>query len=179
MPTFKVIYPLETKRLLLTELMKNRLDYKFMRLSIKEAAKNLKKQDGGPFGACIVKGGKVLAVARNRVLASDATAHAEINAIRLASRRLKSFDLSGSIIYSTTEPCPMCFSAIHWARIDAVVYGSNIADAKKIGFNELSIPNKKMKSIGKSKIKITPNFMRRDCLNLFKDWAGLSGRVVY
>jgi len=160
-------------------LMRNSVDSKFMRMSIKEAAKNLKEQDGGPFGACIVKGNKLLALARNRVLTSDATAHAEINAIRLASRSLRSFDLSGCVIYSTTEPCPMCFSAIHWARIDRIVYGSTINDARIIGFNELGISSKQMKCLGKSRIKITANFLRDECLGLFRDWVKLTGGVVY
>jgi len=159
--------------------MRNSVDSKFMRMSIKEAAKNLKEQDGGPFGACIVKGNKLLALARNRVLTSDATAHAEINAIRLASRSLRSFDLSGCVIYSTTEPCPMCFSAIHWARIDRIVYGSTINDARIIGFNELGISSKQMKCLGKSRIKITANFLRDECLGLFRDWVKLTGGVVY
>lgn len=159
--------------------MRESADSKFMRLSIKEAARNLKKPDGGPFGACIVKGKKVLALARNKVLISDATAHAEINAIRAASLKLGSFDLSGTTIYSTTEPCPMCFSAIHWARISRVVFGSTIADARAIGFNELSIAAKKMKLLGKSRVKISPNFMRAECLRLFGDWEKLEERVVY
>ncbi len=84
-----------------------------MRMAIREARKNLKKMDGGPFGACIVRGGRILAVSRNMVLKNDATCHAEMNAIRIASKKVKGFDLSGCTIYSTTEPCPMCFSAIH------------------------------------------------------------------
>lgn len=159
--------------------MRESADCKFMRLSIKEAARNLRKPDGGPFGACIVKGNKILAIARNKVLVSDATAHAEINAIRAASKKLGSFDLSGSTIYSTTEPCPMCFSAIHWARIERIVYGSTIVDAQKIGFNELSIASKQMKALGKSRIKIIPEFLRDECLRLFRDWEKLKGRVLY
>ena len=159
--------------------MRIKPDCQFMRLSIKEASKNIKKISGGPFGACIVKGSRILAVARNKVLISDATAHAEINAIRQASRKLKTFDLSGCVIYSTTEPCPMCFGAIHWSRIDAVIYGTNIDDAKKIGFNELSIANLKMKNMGKSKIKIVPYFLRDECLELFRKWSRIENKVVY
>ena len=92
----------------------------FMRKAIAEARKNLLRPQGGPFGACIVKDGRVLAAARNTVLKDDATSHAEVNAIRLASRKLGTFDLTGCEIYSTTEPCPMCFGAIHWARIGTV-----------------------------------------------------------
>jgi len=151
----------------------------YMRMALKEAARNIKRMDGGPFGACIVKGNRVLAVARNKVLVSDATAHAEINAIRQACRKLKTFDLSGCVIYSTTEPCPMCFGAIHWARISKVIYGTAIADARRIGFNELSIASVKMKALGKSRVKIIPGFSREECLALFKKWERLENKVLY
>jgi len=155
------------------------MNEKFMELAIKEARKNLKKMDGGPFGACVVKGSKVLAVARNMVLRKDATCHAEINAIRAASRRLKDYVLSGCVIYSTTEPCPMCFSAIHWAKIDRIIYGTMIEDVKKLGFSELTIKNTRMKKLGKSKIKIIGGFMLKDCANILKDWKNLDNRAVY
>ncbi|MFA5336360.1 MAG: nucleoside deaminase [Candidatus Omnitrophota bacterium] len=151
----------------------------FMLLAISEAKKNLKKMDGGPFGACIVKGGKVLAAARNTVLRDDASCHAEVNAIRIASRKLKTFDLSGCEIYSTTEPCPMCFSAIHWARIDKVIFGTDTKDAKKIGFNELMITDSRLKTLGKSKVKIVRGFMRRECLELFGRFNELPKKKLY
>jgi len=150
-----------------------------MRLAIKEAEINLKKMSGGPFAACIVKGNRILAVARNTVLKNDATSHAEINAIRKASKKLKNFDLSGCIIYSTTEPCPMCFSAIHWARISTIVYGSNISDADKIGFNELKISDFKLKGLGKCKIKIIKGLMLKECRKLMSDWNSLENKLVY
>ncbi|MBU1726435.1 MAG: nucleoside deaminase [Candidatus Omnitrophica bacterium] len=156
-----------------------RPEEKFMRLAIKEARKNLRKMEGGPFGACIVRDGKVIAVARNTVLISDASAHAEVNAIRFASKRLKDFKLSGCVIYSTTEPCPMCFSAIHWSRLDAVIYGTTVADAKKLGFNELQINCKKMRDEGVSDVKIYPAFLRRECLELFNDWKKLENKRLY
>jgi tRNA(Arg) A34 adenosine deaminase TadA len=159
--------------------MRNELNEIFMRLAIKEARKNIKTMQGGPFGACIVKNGSVLAVARNQVLDSDATSHAEINAIRKASSKTKSFDLSGCVIYSTTEPCPMCFSAIHWAKIDAVIYGTNICDAKRIGFNELSISCRKMKREGLSKVKLVSGYLKKECLDLFKDWGALENKILY
>jgi tRNA(Arg) A34 adenosine deaminase TadA len=149
-----------------------------MLLAIKEGRKNLKELAGGPFGACLVKNDKVIAVSRNKVLKNDATAHAEINAIREACRRLKTHDLSGCVIYSTTEPCPMCFSAVHWARIGAVVYGTNIADVKKRGFNELIISNASLKKVGKSPVRIIPAF-RQDCLKFLQDWDKSENKRVY
>jgi len=159
--------------------MKHKLSPEYMRLAIEEARKNLQTLDGGPFGACIVKSGKVLAVARNTVLKKNATCHAEVNAIRIASGKLKAYDLSGCVIYSTTEPCPMCFSAIHWARIGSVIFGTRITDAKKIGFNELSISAKKMKSLGKSRVKIFPKFLIKECRKLFKTWNTLENKKSY
>lgn len=154
----------------------------YMILAISEAGKNLKRAkgcDGGPFGACIVKGGRVLAVARNTVLRDDASCHAEVNAIRAASRKLKTFDLSGCEIYSTTEPCPMCFSAIHWARIGKVIFGTDTKDAKKIGFNELMITDSRLKALGKSRVRIVRGFMRGECLELFRRFNELPDKKLY
>ena len=148
-------------------------DGEFMRLAIREARKNLKTLEGGPFGACIVLDGRVLAVARNTVLRHDATCHAEVNAIRKASKILKTFDLSGCRIFSTTEPCPMCFSAIHWSRIGDIVFGTEIADARKAGFRELEISNATLKSLGKSRIRLRGGFLRDECKGLFEDWTAL------
>ncbi len=152
----------------------------FMRLALDEAARNFKRPAGGPFGACIVRNGRILALARNTVLRSnDPTAHAEINAIRIASAKLKNFDLSGCVIYSTTEPCPMCFSAIHWARIPLVIYGTSIADVKKRGFNELAISNFRLKSLSGSKVGIVSGFLRREAVELLESWDKLSNKPVY
>lgn len=152
---------------------------KYMVLAIREARKNLKNMAGGPFGACIVKNGRVLAIARNTVLEKDATCHAEINAIRIASKKLKSFDLSGCTIYSTTEPCPMCFSAIHWSGISRIIYGTGISDAMRIGFNELKVSNTRLKTLGKSHIKLIKGFLRPECSRLLKDWYNLPNKRTY
>jgi len=154
-------------------------EQRFMRKAIREGRKNLARPDGGPFGACIVKDGRILAAARNTVLADDATCHAEINAIRIASKKLGTFDLSGCEIYSTTEPCPMCFGAIHWARINKVYYGTCINDAAGAGFHELRVSNRTMKTLGKSPIRLIPGFMRAECLELFRAWAALPVRKPY
>jgi len=159
--------------------MQVNLNQKYMRLAINAARKNLKTFKGGPFGACIVKGDKVLAVAANTVLCQDATCHAEVNAIRIASKKIKGFDLTGATVYSTTEPCPMCFSALHWARVEAIVYGTTVNDAARAGFNELKITNKTLKSLGKAKIKITAGVLVTECKALFKDWAKSPHPPVY
>ncbi len=151
-----------------------------MRLALREALDHLAAIDGGPFGACIVKGETVLAVAHNTVLKeNDPTCHAEINAIGLASRVLKTYDLSGCAIYSTTEPCPMCFAAIHWARIAHLVYGTAIADVAALGFNELTISNEQLKATGRSPVNIYPGFLGEECRELLTQWLATPGQRIY
>jgi tRNA(Arg) A34 adenosine deaminase TadA len=109
----------------------------FMRMAIELAYQGMAGKHGGPFGAVIVKDGKVIGQGHNRVLSStDPTAHAEVTAIRDASSKLKNFDLSGSEIFVNGLPCPMCMSAIFWARIGKVYYGCSAADAEEIGFDD-------------------------------------------
>ncbi len=151
-----------------------------MRLAIDDVRRQFQALPGGPFGACIVRGEAVIAVAHNTVLAHhDPTCHAEVNAIRAASAALASHDLSGCTIYSTTEPCPMCFSAIHWARLERVVFGTRIEDVRRLGFNELTVDNATLKRLGGSPVDIIPDFLRDECLRLLDDWAALPGRQVY
>lgn len=108
-----------------------------MQMAWEEAQKGIRSGDGGPFGAVIIKDGEVIASAHNEVVKSnDPTAHAEILSIRKASAYLKSFSLEGCILYVTGEPCPMCFSAIHWAHIDKVYYCNTKNDAARIGFDD-------------------------------------------
>lgn len=159
--------------------MKTHPNPDFMKAALREASKNLKTMDGGPFGACIVKNGRIIGLGRNTVLKNDATCHAEVNAIRLASKKLRKHDLSGCVIYSTTEPCPMCFSAIHWSRIGKIFYGTSTSDAKKIGFNELNISDKELVRIGKSKIKLYPKICLKECRELFQKWDKMPGKVLY
>ena len=126
-----------------------------MRLAIDTVRAHLAALEGGPFGACLVRGDEVLAVAHNTVLKDlDPTCHAEMKAIRLAARKLQSYDLSGCEIYSTTEPCPMCFAAIHWARINRLIYGTTISEVVRLGFNEITIDNRRMQDLGRSRVAI-------------------------
>lgn len=145
-------------------------DLKFMRLAIEKAKAGVKTGQT-PFGACIVKNNQVVACNYNIVWKNtDITAHAEITAIRAACKKLKTIDLSDCVIYSTCEPCPMCFSACHWARIYRIVYGAGIKDAKKFGFNELRVSNQDLKRIGKSKVKIDSGLLFDENIELFKFW---------
>jgi len=143
----------------------------FLDVAVKEAKKGVKKKEGGPFGAVIVCGGKVIARAHNTVLRdNDPTAHAEINAIRKASKKLKNFSLKDCEIYSTAEPCPMCYSAIYWAKVKKIYYGVSSEDVAKIGFDDkllYDILSKKKKSKILMK-KIDSN----ECVELIKNYDG-------
>lgn len=152
----------------------------FMQQAIDDTRAHFKSMVGGPFGACIVRGDEIISLGHNTVLADhDPTCHAEINAIRAASKKLGTHDLSGCDIYSTTEPCPMCFSAIHWANIDNIYYGTSIADVQQIGFNELSVSNQQMKQLGKSKLQLHPGLMRDACAKMLKDWQQQPNAQTY
>jgi len=110
---------------------------KWMKIAYDEAVEGMLANDGGPFGAVITKDNKIIASAHNQVLESkDPTAHAEINAIRKASKFLDSFDLSECVLYTTCMPCPMCLGAIFWARIKTVYYGATEDDASRGGFDD-------------------------------------------
>src|SRR5688572_20356965 len=150
-----------------------------MRLAIAKAREGMAKGQS-PFGAAIVRDGKLIACEHNRVLAStDITAHAEVTAIRAACAAANDIHLSRCTIYSTCEPCPMCFSAIHWAAIDRIVYGASIAEAAGAGFNELSLSNEQMKSLGRSRVMITPGLLREDNVALFRDWLADPNHRAY
>ncbi|MEM4366882.1 MAG: nucleoside deaminase [Candidatus Anstonellales archaeon] len=146
-------------------------DYeKFMRMAIEESIISV-KEGQTPFGAVIVKDGKIIAKAHNSVYkTSDPTAHAEMNAIRIASSKA-GINLKGAILFSSCEPCPMCFSASHWAKISEIVYGATIDDARKLGFREISIYNKDFLSKGSS-IKIIPGLLRKEAVKAMKKWKG-------
>ena len=112
------------------------IDEQFMREAIKLSIDNIDDL-GGPFGAVIVKDGKIISKGANKVTSTnDPTAHAEVVAIREASRKLNTYNLKGCTIYTSCEPCPMCLSAIYWARIDKIFFGNTKTDAKNIGFDD-------------------------------------------
>lgn len=148
-----------------------------MRLALDACAAGIDKGQS-PFGACVVRGDRVVAVAHNRVWqTTDITAHAEVTALRAACLELNAVDLAGCVIYSTTEPCPMCFSAIHWANCDAIVYGAAIADAASAGFRELSISNQQMKQLGGSGVKVVGGFMKEEAVELFRRFKQRGGKT--
>ncbi|VVB52513.1 tRNA-specific adenosine deaminase [uncultured archaeon] len=154
-------------------------DERFMEEAVKAAKDGIK---GGqtPFGACVVKDGVVVSCVHNVVWGTtDITAHAEVNAIREACKRLNSIDLSGCVIYSTCEPCPMCFAACHWAKLDRIVYGATIGDAREAGFNELTVSNEEMKRQGGSPIIVVKGVLEEECKGLFGLWQAQKDKRVY
>jgi len=145
-------------------------DEAFMKLAIAACQRGIIAGQT-PFGACIVRGNDVIIATHNHVwLTTDITAHAEVHAIRTACQKLSTIKLDGCDIYSTTEPCPMCFSAIHWAGMRRIIYGASIADAKDAGFSELSLSNQHMKAVGGSPVLITADVLRDECAALFDAW---------
>jgi guanine deaminase len=155
-----------------------RLDKKVMKKAVAQALLGMRKNHGGPFGAVVVRNAEIVAKAHNMVIkTNDPTAHAEIVAVRRAASRLKSFDLSDCEIYTTCEPCPMCLSAIYWARIRKVHYGCTRKDAERIGFRDKRLYDllKKRKSPAVEKIKLE----RRECLKPFEEWTRKKDRVTY
>jgi guanine deaminase len=154
-------------------------DERFMRLAIEKAREGIRKGQT-PFGACIVKDGQVISCAHNGVWeTTDITAHAEVRAIRDACAKLGTIDLSGCTIYTTCEPCPMCFSACHWAKISRIVYGAGINDAKGAGFNELTLSGEEMKARGNSPVELTGKLLEEENRALFRLWSEQGCRMPY
>ena len=137
------------------------------------------KTGGGPFGSVIVKNGKIISEGFNKVTSTnDPTAHGEIVAIREACKKLNNFSLSGSELYSTCEPCPMCLSAIYWARIDKIYYANTREDARKIDFDDSLIYSEFKKNINERKIPMI-QMMRNEALKAFELWDKKIDKVKY
>ena len=144
---------------------------KFMRMAIKEAKKGIESNNRGPFGAVIVKDGKVVGKGHNQVLKNnDPTCHGEMMAIHKACKNLKTFDLSGCELYTTGEPCPMCYAAILWANIDKVYYGCTIQDNENIGFRDKKFYEMQQPEF---RNKIVKELDREKCLELFEYYNSL------
>ncbi len=137
------------------------------------------KTGGGPFGSVIVKDNKIISEGFNKVTTNnDPTAHGEIVAIREACKKLNNFNLNGSELYSSCEPCPMCLSAIYWARIDKVYYANTRNDAQKIDFDDSLIFEELLKNIKERKIPMR-QMMREEALKAFKLWDKKIDKVKY
>jgi guanine deaminase len=151
----------------------------FMKIAIMEAEKGIRKRDGGPFGAVIVKDGIVIAKGHNRVISThDPTAHAEMVVIKEASSFLKRFDLSDCELYTTCEPCPMCYAAAHWAKIKKLYYGATRQDAADIGFDDQYL----YEVLANERIDeqmSEEQLDREGCLEVFKSYVNDAERTAY
>jgi len=153
-------------------------DKKFMQRAIELSVENI-KNGGGPFGAVIVKDGKIISEGTNRVTAdNDPTAHAEVSAIRQAAKKLNTFDLSGCEIYSSCEPCPMCLGAIYWAHLDKIYFGNTKTDAKDIGFDDSFIYDE-LELIPSDRKVAMERLLPEKSIIAFEDWKNKEDKIEY
>lgn len=153
-------------------------DRRFMQRAIELSIENI-DSGGGPFGAVIVRDGRVVASGTNRVVPNnDPTAHAEVVAIRNACRELQTFDLAGCTVYSSCEPCPMCLSALYWAGVERICYANTKSDAAAIDFDDSFIYDQLRLDYDRRSIRCE-HFMRDEALEAFRRWEDKSDKVEY
>jgi tRNA(Arg) A34 adenosine deaminase TadA len=152
---------------------------KYMRQAIELARENASSSGGGPFGAVVVKEGRVISACSNSVTPdNDPTAHAEVNAIRTACRELGTFDLSGCTLYSSCEPCPMCLSAAYWARVDKIVFAADRNDAADAGFSDAFIYEELSLDTDKRSIPME-KLMQKEGTEPFDIWKSNEKKIRY
>lgn len=150
----------------------------FMMRAIELSRKNI-EHGGGPFGAVIVKDGKIIGEGYNKVTATnDPTAHAEVEAIREACKNISHFDLNGAEIYTSCEPCPMCLSAIYWARLSKIYFANTKKDAAAIEFDDDFIYSEIPKQANDRKI-VMQQMMHTEALEVFKAWEKSATKIKY
>lgn len=150
-----------------------------MREAIRLSIQMMRRGKGGPFGAIVVKGNTIVGRGCNRVTSSnDPTAHAEIVAIRDACRRLRTFQLDGCELYTSCEPCPMCLSAIYWARLKRVYFANTRKDAARIEFDDDFIYTEVSRPISKRKVAMK-QILRREALAAFREWEKKTDKIPY
>lgn len=150
-----------------------------MREAIALSKINVENATGGPFGAVIVKDGKVIAKSANLVTTTnDPTAHAEIAAIRLACKELNTFTLEGCVIYTSCEPCPMCLGAIYWAHLDKMYYANTKKDAADIGFDDAFIYDEIDLHPAKRKL-MSEQILNDEALTIFEMWTKSREKILY
>ncbi len=152
---------------------------KFMREAIRISIAKMRGNHGGPFGAVVVRSGQIVGRGWNRVTSTnDPTAHAEVTAIREACRRLKTFQLDDCELYTSCEPCPMCLSAIYWARLKRVYYGNTRKDAAKIDFDDDFLYREVARPIARRRIPMK-QLLRKEALMAFADWEKKADKTRY
>ena len=154
-------------------------NWHFMKLAQELALNNIRQNGGGPFGAVIVKDSKLVSMGMNIVTAeNDPTAHAEIVAIRNAGRYLRTFNLSGCVIYASCEPCPMCLAAIYWARLDNVYYMNTRNQVAAIGFDDDFIGRELRKPSARQRLKMR-RIILSNALAALKAWEEKIDKIRY
>ena len=152
---------------------------KYMKVAIELSEENLNTNVGGPFGACVVKDGKIIGKGSNHVISNnDPTAHAEIMAIRDACKNINSYDLSGCVLYTSCFPCPMCLSAIIWANIKKVYYANTSKDAEDIGFRDDFI-YKYFKNLENNNILDLQCTCREEAIKTFEKFKEKDDKTIY
>ena len=155
------------------------MNFRFMREAIRLSMKMMRCGEGGPFGAVVVRKGRIVGRGWNQVTsANDPTAHAEVVAIREACRRLKTFQLADCNLYTSCEPCPMCLSAIYWARLRRVFYASTRKDAARINFDDEFIYRQVALPLHKRRLKMT-QLLRNEALAVFAEWKRKPDKILY
>ena len=151
----------------------------FLRKAIAVGREGMRAGRGGPFGAVVVRDGKIVGQSSNCVTSSqDPTAHAEVMAIRAACRNLDSFELTGCTLYTSCEPCPMCFGAIYWARLDRVFYAAFHSDAAEADFDDSFIYQELEKSPQNRNIPMQ-QLLRKEGISLFDEWMDMDQKTPY
>jgi guanine deaminase len=154
-------------------------DSKFMKRAIELSRENMLSDIGGPFGAVIVKDGKVVGEGWNKVTSkNDPTAHAEVEAIRDACKNLGTFELRGCILYTSCEPCPMCLAATYWSRIDKIYFGNTRNDAAAAGFDDEFLYREIATPMEQRLLPIKP-LMREEALLVFQEWNAKQDKIPY
>jgi len=141
---------------------------KYLLMAIEEAKRGVKKKHGGPFGAVLLVDGQIFKAHNMVLMDHDPTRHAEIRVISSACKKLKKEKLKNAVLYSSTEPCPMCLSAIHWAGINTIYYSTAIEDADKAGFDEIHLHANKIIKLAKLKMKVIGGLEREKGLEAFE-----------
>ena len=151
----------------------------FLRRAIQLATENVLKGAGGPFGAVVVREGRIVGEGANTVTAShDPTAHAEVNAIRAAAKELGTFSLAGCELYTSCEPCPMCLAAAYWARLDAIYYGASAADAARAGFDDAFFYDELRKNSSQRTLPAT-QLLAGEAWASFAAWIASPNKIKY
>jgi len=152
----------------------------FLRRAIALATENVVSGAGGPFGAVVVRDGQIVAESTNTVTATyDPTAHAEVNAIRVAAKALGTFSLAGCQLYTSCEPCPMCLAAAHWARMDAIYFGASAADAARAGFDDALLYEELRKDAAERKLLPTTQLLGKEAWTSFAAWLASTNKIDY